>query len=116
MLSLVPQMKILLAREPADFRSGIDALSARCRAHLAHDPFSGTLFVFTNRSRTAIRALVYDGTGFWLITKRFSKGRLAWWPSGSDSLSPLAAAELQVLFSGGHPHEARFCPQWRKLA
>lgn len=116
MIQLVPQMRILLAREPADFRAGIDALSALCRARLQQDPFSGTIFVFTNRSRTAVRALVYDGSGFWLITKRFSKGRLPWWPSGTEPLCPLAAAQLQVLLYGGHPQAARFSPPWRKLA
>lgn len=116
MLQLVPQMKILLAREPADFRRGIDALSALCRDRLDEDPFSGTLFVFTNRSRTAIKVLVYDGTGFWLITKRFSKGRIPWWPTSADALSSLAAAQLQVLLYGGHPEAARFAPDWRKLA
>lgn len=116
MIQLVPQMKILLAREPADFRAGIDALSSRCRAHLAQDPFSGTLFVFTNRSRTALRALVYDGTGFWLMTKRLSKGRFCWWPTGTEPVCPVAAAQLQVVLSGGHPEAARLSPPWRKIA
>ena len=116
MIQLVPQMKILLAREPADFRRGIDALAALCRNPLGQDPFSGTLFVFRNRAGTAIKVLVYDGTGFWLLTKRFSKGRICWWPTGSDPLAPLAAAQLQVLLYGGHPQAARFTPPWRKLA
>jgi hypothetical protein len=28
--------------------------------------------------------LAYDGQGFWLATKRLSKGRFKWWPSGSE--------------------------------
>jgi transposase len=38
-------------------------------------PRSGTLFVFINRNKTMVRSLIYDGTGFWLMTKRLSKGR-----------------------------------------
>jgi transposase len=34
---------------------------------LKQDPFSGKLFVFTNRQRTSIKILVYDGQGFWLV-------------------------------------------------
>lgn len=116
MIQLVPQMKVLLATEPTDFRRGIDALSALCRERLDSDPFSGTLFVFTNRSRTTIKLLVFDGFGFWLVTRRFSKGRIPWWPSATEPASPLAAAQLQVLLYGGHPEAARFAPQWRKLA
>lgn len=66
MLQLTPHMKILLSYEPVDFRKGIDALVALCKAHLKEDPFSGSLFVFRNKSRTAIKLLVYDGQGYWL--------------------------------------------------
>ena len=93
MIQLVPQLKILLAYEPVDFRKGIDSLVALCKTRLDQDPFSGTLFVFRNRSGTALKLLVYDGQGFWLCLKRFSKGRLHWWPSwaaGRDSTSQWA--------------------------
>jgi transposase len=30
---------------------------------------------FRSRRATAIKVLVYDGVGFWLATKRLSKGR-----------------------------------------
>jgi len=116
MIQLVPQMKILLAREPADFRRGIDALSALCRQQLDADPFSGTLFVFRNRSGSSLKILVYDSTGFWLLTKRFSKGKISWWPTATEPASPLAAAQLQVLLYGGNPESARFAEPWRKIA
>ena len=60
MIQLVPQLKILLAVEPVDFRKGIDTLAAVCRQRLAQDPLSGALFVFRNRSGTALKMLVYD--------------------------------------------------------
>jgi len=66
MIQLTPQMRVLVGVEPADFRAGIDGLAARCRTVLEVDPFSGTVFVFRNRRRTAIKVLVYDGQGFWL--------------------------------------------------
>ncbi len=58
MIQLVPQLRILLACEPVDFRKGIDGLAAVCRGPLAADPFSGALFVFRNRSGTALKLLV----------------------------------------------------------
>ena len=69
MIALTPHMRILVAVEPIDFRSGIDALAQACRRRLELDPFSGALFVFGNRGRTAIKILVYDGQGFWLCCK-----------------------------------------------
>lgn len=33
------------------------------------------MFVFRNRSGKMVRILVYDGQGYWLMTKRMSRGR-----------------------------------------
>lgn len=116
MIQLVPQLRILLVLDPVDFRKGIDGLVGVCRTLLEQDPFSGSLYVFRNRSGTALRLLCYDGQGFWLCTKRWSSGRLRWWPASPDArLSPLAAAELQVLLYNGQPDAARFASDWRRL-
>ena len=61
MLQLTPQLRILIAREPVDFRKGIDALVAFCRRELEENPFSGRMFVFRNRAATSLRILSYDG-------------------------------------------------------
>lgn len=116
MIQLPPQLTIMLAYEPVDFRQGIDTLAARCRNHFNHDPFSGTVFLFRNRRATAIKLLVYDGQGFWLCLKRFSRGRLTWWPHLTGApLHPLAAHQLSVLLMNGHPELARFQEPWRRL-
>jgi len=60
MIQLTPQMRIMVAIEPLDFRCGIDGLAQQCRARLDADPFSGTVYVFRNRRRTAVKLLVYD--------------------------------------------------------
>ena len=74
MLQITPQMKILVALAPVDFRKGIDGLVQLCKATLEHDPFSGAVFAFRNRRATAVKVLVYDGQGFWLCQKRLSRG------------------------------------------
>jgi transposase len=75
MIQLVPQLRILLACKPVDFRKGIDALAALCKRELQEDPFSGALFVFRNRRGTSLRLLVYDGLGYWLA-RRFHNASL----------------------------------------
>jgi len=103
MLQLTPHQTIYLAPLPIDFRKGIDALAHVCHSTLAHDPFSGKVFVFTNKQKTALKILTYDGNGFWLCLKRFSKGRLPWWPEGSSLPTQLLAAHLYVILSQGSP-------------
>jgi transposase len=118
MIQLTPQMRILVALEPVDFRKGIDGLAALCRTALASDPFSGTVFVFRSRSAKALRALVFDGQGFWLFQKRLSAGRFRFWPLGAkdERAATLAAHQLHVLLSGGDPEAARGAPPWRRLS
>jgi len=116
MIQVTPQMRILVAVEPADFRKGIDGLARVCREALRQDPFSGYVFVFGNRSRKAIKILVYDGQGFWLCQKRLSKGRFPWWPqSVSSATKALEAHQLAVLLSGGNAAAAQGVPPWRRV-
>jgi len=103
MIHLTAGTKIHLAIKPADFRCGIDGLAAVCRQQLRQDPADGKLFVFINRSKTMIRVLVYDGSGFWLMTKRLSKGKFTGWPQKNQALSMIAATELKILLSGNDP-------------
>jgi hypothetical protein len=117
MIQITPQMRVLVAVEAADFRCGIDGLAQRCRISLAADPFSGAVFVFRNRRRTAIKLLVYDGQGYWLAHKRLSKGRFKWWPGsqGDGASASLQAHEIQVLLSAGDPSATKAAPVWRKV-
>lgn len=116
MIQVTPQMRVLVAVEPVDFRSGIDGLARVCREALREDPFSGTLYVFRNRSQKAIKVLVYDGQGYWLCHKRLSAGRFHHWPSdGSARSRSLAAHEIQLLLAGGDPDVAAGAPEWRRV-
>lgn len=116
MLQITPHHRLLLAVTPADFRAGIDGLAALCRKVLEEDPFNGTLFVFTNKRRTGVKILVYDGKGFWLCHRRFSSGRLAWWPSPQEVSSfCVNPSQLQILLSQGNPLNVSTPPDWRPL-
>jgi len=95
-IQITPQMRILVAVEPADFRNGIDGLGGVCRKVLRQDPLSGCVFVFRNRRGTAIKILVYDGQGFWLCQKRLSQGRFQWWPARNASHSDVGGPESAV--------------------
>lgn len=98
MIQITAHMRIVVAVEPVDFRKGIDSLAALCRQKLQSDPFSGTLFVFVNKSRQALRVMTYDGQGFWLCHKRLSRGRFAWnFRCQNAHVTHLAAAQLQQL-------------------
>ena len=123
MIQIMPQTRVVVAVEPADFRRGIDGLARLCKEVLGHDPFSGWVFVFRNRRATAVKVLVYDGQGFWLCHKRLSSGKFCWWPTAPqapDQASPgartLAAHQLHVLLSAGNPEAVQAAPLWRPVS
>jgi transposase len=116
MIQIAPQMKIMLAVEPVDFRKGIDGLARLCKTVIKSDPFSGCLFVFLNRGRTSMKILTYDGQGFWMCQKRLSEGKFKWWPkSQNESVKQLDVHELQLLIWNGDPTQSIVAPKWRQL-
>ena len=118
MIQITPQLRILVAIDPADFRCGIDGLARVCREQLRSDPLSGALFVFRNRRATAIKVLVYDGNGMWLCQKRLSAEKFRFWPNrmATEASRRLEAHELQVLLAGGDPAAAPGAPPWRRVS
>jgi len=115
-IQITPQMRILVAVDPIDFRRGIDGIARLCREVLASDPFAGWLFVFRNRRATAIKILTYDSQGFWLAHKRLSQGHFRWWPTyASHAAAALDAHQLQRLIMGGDPAARDAAPVWRRV-
>lgn len=118
MIQVPAQASVFVMHEAVNFRKGIDGMAAIARVVLGHQPMSGALFVFRNRGGHMLRVLYYDGGGFWLCTRRLSKGRFANWPQGDGAAqcSELLARELQVLIWGGDPSRCEFPELWRKVA
>ena len=110
MIHITTQHQLHLWIDPIDFRKGVDALVGLCRQRIG-SPYNGTVFAFRNKSCIAVKLLVYDGTGFWLCTKRFSQGKLNYWPSSADER--ICATTMTVILNQGKPVAMR--PAWRAL-
>jgi transposase len=115
LIQITPQLRILVAIDAIDARKGIDSLAQLCREKLDADPFSGCLFIFRSRSGKAIRILAYDGQGFRIATKRLSKGRFRWWPTGTEPAKTLRAHQAQLLLAAGNP-DTEAAPVWRRVS
>jgi hypothetical protein len=116
MLQLTPQSRICLATPPVDFRKGMDGLAAGCRQVLGENPLEGAIDVFRTRAGTALKLLLYDGQGYWVLMKRRSQGRFTWWPTTLDARGPLSARELLSVRWNGNPDGAQMAQEWRRVA
>jgi transposase len=99
MLTFSGSLKVFLALAPCDMRAGFERLHGLVTSQMKEDVKNGALFIFTNRRRTRIKILYFDGSGLWLMTKRLEKGTFAWPHPGSDGqvtlrLTPEALALL----------------------
>lgn len=118
MIQVTPHMRIYVAKEPVDFRKGMDGTAAVCRQVLRQDVFSGAVFVFRNRVGTMVRLLVYDGQGLWLMSKRLSSGKFPAWRNfdAQDACLLVRAHELQVLLAAGDWRNVQAPEAWRAIA
>lgn len=114
MITIAPNIKVHVHTGIVDFRKGIDGLSGVCKYELKKDPFSGAMFIFSNRSKKCLKILYYDGQGFWVYHKRLSTGRFKWWPNGK-LCKEIAAKDLCVLIWNGDPRSSKMQQDWRPL-
>ena len=108
--------KIYIAVEAVDMRKGFEGLYGLVRDELGADPLSGHLFLFSNRTRTRLKALVWDGSGLWVCAKRLEKGRFRW-PKAEDKHSvTMQTEELAMLVNGLDLKQTRQRKWYRKSA
>ena len=93
MLAFPHSVRIYVALAPVDMRKQYDGLWAAVREQLSEDPKHGAVFVFTNKDRTRLKLLYWDGTGVWVLAKRLERGRFSW-PEPSEAKRKLALALL----------------------
>lgn len=116
MLSFTGSLKVFVCLEAMDMRKGFEGLHAAVGERLKDDVRSGALFVFTNRRRTRLRILYFDGTGLWLMTKRLEQGTF-FWPKAAESgqcklkLTPEA---FSLLTDGVDMHRATLRPWYER--
>jgi transposase len=97
-------------------RKGFDGLFGLVRDQLGQDPLSGHLFLFTNRTRTRLKALIFDDSGLWVCAKRLERGRFRW-PEAKDAGSvSMRPEELTMLISGMDLAQARRRRNWYRRA
>lgn len=68
----------VLYKQPMDMRLGMFRLHSLISVYKEHSLTKGAFYLFTNRPRTLLKAVWFDGTGICLFSKRLEKGQFSW--------------------------------------
>ncbi len=99
MFGLNEQTRVFLKPGPTDGRLGLDALRGLVTQVLQQDVLAGAVFAFCNQRRNRIRCLFFDGTGFWLASKRL-EGATFQWPKDPAAVMQMSVVQLRLLLEG----------------
>lgn len=113
MIQITSQTVAYVACHPVDFRKAHDGLCKICKEIMKQDPFSGAVFVFTNKKKDGLKLLFFDKQGFWLCHKRLSKGNLSWWPESSEDSIQLDHKNLLILIWNGDFERITVGKDWK---
>ena len=92
--------QVYLATGFTDMRKSINGLSLIVSEQFGQDPFSGSVFVFCNRSRDKLKILYWECNGFWLYYRRLDKGKFQWPTELNEQTVVLTLRELHWLLDG----------------
>jgi len=94
-------VEVYLCLEPVDFRKQATGLAALVQVGLELDPFAPSLYVFTNRRRSAVKILMWERNGFILWHKRLERQRFHWpRESAGEATVSLNVQELNWVLDG----------------
>ena len=91
--------RVFVATKAADFREGLEGLSAVVQEQLKLDPFRCAIFVFRTKCADRVKTLVWDGTGLTMTYKRLEGAKFSW-PRIADCVMRPSMAQLSALFEG----------------
>ena len=114
MFHMNQNLKVVVATEPVDLRKSFNGLYAIARNVLGEAPEDGAMFIFSNRTRTRIKVMCFDGTGCWVSVKRLEEGTFSW-PTGlNKSKMSLKPEALALLLDGVDLRGAKMRPWYQR--
>lgn len=93
--------RVALVHHRVDFRKGHDGLLG-ISYELGLKPYEGDLVIFVGRNRDCFKFLMSDGSGLWVLYKKFKSGSLRRQFSFMDNpvVSTISLGEVSLLIEG----------------
>jgi len=93
--------RVCLVHNRVDFRKGHDGLLG-ASYQLGLEPYNGDLVIFVGRHRNSVKLLMYDGSGLWVLYKKFKEASLRkqFRFISEPSISTVSFGEVALLLEG----------------
>ena len=92
-------VRIFVRPGATDLRKQINGLAAMAQGEMSQDLFSGSLFVFCNKTRKILKVLYWDRTGFALWQKKLERHRFPW-PKSEEAAKEIAVDQFRMVLDG----------------
>ena len=109
-LAISSSHRIFVYRGICDMRRSFDRLTAMVEHELHRDVMRGDYFVFSNRRRTMVKLLYWDGDGFAIWFKRLERGQFRF-PEKQE----VDRAELTLLLEGVVAKSLHRLPRYKNV-
>jgi len=93
-------LSVFVCMQPVDFRKGMASLAVLVESELGLNPFAESLYLFRNRSATAVKLLYWERNGFCLWQKRLEQEQFCWPKGNAGSAASLTVQQLNWLLEG----------------
>ena len=95
----IEKVQVYVKPGATDLRKAVNGLSVLITEEMELNVLSGSLFMFCNRDRKLLKAIYWDGTGFWLLQKRLEEHKFPW-PKSAEAVKEISGEQLRMLLKG----------------
>ncbi len=86
-----------------DMRKKAHTLSMVVESEMGQNPFAKSVYLFCSGSRKILKAIVWDGNGFWELTKRLETRGTYAWPASREEALQVSLEEIVLMLKGADP-------------
>lgn len=103
MFALQMIKRVCLVHKRVDFRKNHDGLLAESYRFGLH-PYDGDMVIFVGRHRNCLKILFYDGSGLWVLYKKFKERSLRrqFKFLSESSVTTVLLSEVSLLLEGAN--------------
>ncbi|MDX9810372.1 MAG: IS66 family insertion sequence element accessory protein TnpB [Sphaerochaetaceae bacterium] len=89
-----------------DMRKKAHTLSMVVESGMELNPFEKSVYLFCGGSKRILKAIVWDGNGFWEMSKRLeTRGTFAW-PASREEALQVTLEDVSLMLRGADPWRA----------